>query len=139
MPRLSPHFDSSEFACPHCKKHIVDPRLVAALEDLRMIAGPLTINSGYRCEAHNKAIGGEKNSKHTQGIAVDVACPKHVSLRAFYDLARSIPAFDDGGIGVYPAGRGQNSNFLHLDVRLGAARWARVDGKYVGVEKGFVT
>jgi hypothetical protein len=38
-----------------------------------------------------------------------------------------VPAFLKGGIGVYDGG------FLHLDVRSRQARWARVQGKYVGI------
>lgn len=33
---------------------------------------PVKINSGYRCEALNKAVNGAKNSKHLTGHAVDV-------------------------------------------------------------------
>ena len=28
------------------------------------VAMPITINSAYRCEAHNKAVGGSPNSQH---------------------------------------------------------------------------
>lgn len=35
---------------------------------------PLTINSGYRCQEVNKAVGGVPTSQHTKGEAADV-CP----------------------------------------------------------------
>jgi len=31
----------------------------------------VTITSGCRCEAHNKAVGGKPTSKHAQGKAID--------------------------------------------------------------------
>ena len=45
------------------------------LEPLRQAQGPIIINSGYRSEAVNRAIGGVKGSNHLTGCAVDI----HVS------------------------------------------------------------
>ena len=42
------------------------------LEPLRQAQGPIIINSGYRTEAVNKAIGGVKGSNHLTGCAVDI-------------------------------------------------------------------
>jgi hypothetical protein len=42
------------------------------LEPLRQAQGPIIINSGYRSEAVNKAIGGVKGSNHLTGCAVDI-------------------------------------------------------------------
>lgn len=51
------------------------------LEDLRysynqLYGGeePIIINSGYRSEAVNKAVGGAKESNHLSGCAVDIKC-----------------------------------------------------------------
>ena len=35
----------------------------------------MTITSGLRCKAHNKAVGGVDNSKHLEGRAVDFYAP----------------------------------------------------------------
>ena len=35
---------------------------------------PIVINSGYRSEAVNKAVGGVKGSNHLTGCAVDIRC-----------------------------------------------------------------
>ena len=35
---------------------------------------PIIINSGYRSEAVNKAVGGAKESNHLSGCAVDIHC-----------------------------------------------------------------
>lgn len=131
---LSAHFSREELACPHCGACNVHASLLLALEELRAKTGPLTILSGYRCPEHNKAVGGAQASEHTLGMAADVACPSALTLPEFYAKAEQVPALN--GIGVYPAGKGQNQNFLHVDVRQKRARWARVNGHYVGVEEG---
>ena len=42
------------------------------LEPLRQAQGLIIINSGYRSESVNKAIGGVKGSNHLTGCAVDI-------------------------------------------------------------------
>lgn len=34
--------------------------------------GPITVNSGYRCPALNKAVGGSSTSDHLRGFASDI-------------------------------------------------------------------
>ena len=47
--------------------------LIAFLDPIREAWGkPIYINSGYRCPALNKAVGGVKNSSHLIGYAVDI-------------------------------------------------------------------
>ena len=67
------------------------------------------------------------DSEHTRGMAADVSIPG-LSLQQMYELALQIPTFFSGGIGAY------DSSFLHLDVRMHSARWARVRGQYVGIQ-----
>lgn len=133
--RLSPNFTSAEFACPCCGVFRVDMRLIGMLEALRTyLKKPLTITSGYRCEKQNAKEGGAKSSEHLRGMAADVACPKGVSLKQMVDACEVIGF---GAIGAYPAGRGQNTDFVHVDVRAKKARWSRVDGAYLGIEEAF--
>ena len=90
--RLSPHFTLGEL----CKTSVSTPdgnipshvhienlkRLCGWLEELRRrwnnLYGegndPIIINSGYRSEAVNKAVGGVKGSNHLTGCAVDIRC-----------------------------------------------------------------
>lgn len=45
----------------------------AVLEPARKFIGlPIKVNSGYRSEAVNKAVGGAKNSQHLVGEAADI-------------------------------------------------------------------
>ena len=44
------------------------------LDLARELAGvPFVITSGFRCEKHNRAVGGKPNSAHTRGFAADIA------------------------------------------------------------------
>jgi len=42
------------------------------LDPLRKAMGPITISSGFRCAALNKAVGGVSNSQHMKGQAADI-------------------------------------------------------------------
>lgn len=51
------------------------------LQPLRNAWGkPLTINSGYRCPALNKKVGGVPSSQHVKGQAADVGCSDPLKL-----------------------------------------------------------
>lgn len=86
---LSKHFTLAEFVqsqtaarkgLSNTPSEIVVGRLVevaGALEKVRDLLGglPIIVNSGYRSEAVNKAIGGVPSSAHCKGFAVDFICP----------------------------------------------------------------
>jgi hypothetical protein len=127
MGDLSEHFSKREFACRCCGQLVISGRLVMALEHLRELVGrPVRVHDGYRCAGHNEQAGGVTDSEHTRGTAADIDIPG-LSLQQMYEYALVVPEFAEGGIGVY------DSNFLHVDVRRHAARWARVRGQYVGI------
>lgn len=58
------------------------------LQPLRDAWGkPITINSGYRCEKLNKAVGGVPTSQHTKGQAADCGVDNPLALaRLLLDL-----------------------------------------------------
>jgi len=73
---ISEHFTREEMACRCCGLDITDPRLVAALEDLRRgVRAPIHVLSGCRCLEHNRAVGGAKDSQHLLGTAADITVP----------------------------------------------------------------
>lgn len=51
-------------------------KLMALLEEVRLLSGPLMVSSGYRCPALNVAAGGATDSAHTLGLAADISCRK---------------------------------------------------------------
>jgi len=67
-------FKDSEFECKcGCGLNIINEDLTNKLDKAREIAGiPFVINSAFRCETHNKNIGGVANSSHLKGLAVDI-------------------------------------------------------------------
>lgn len=133
--QISKHFHGDEFACPCCGVVQIDEELLSALESIHLILDcPVHILSGYRCEEHNKAVGGEPYSQHCLGKAADVRILSEISLRTFYKTADELKRF--GGIGLYPAGAGQIRGFLHLDVRKKTVRWSRLFGEYLSLKEG---
>ena len=111
---LSKHFNRKEFACRcGCGFDTVDSMTLEALESIRQhFDKPVTVTSGCRCLAHNKAVGGSERSQHTKGRAADIQV-KGVEPRAVADYATSL------GLSV-----GRYDSFTHVDSRSGlAARW----------------
>lgn len=106
MAKLSKHFDDKEFACRCCGKVRVDPMLIAKLECLRSAIGnlPILVNSGYRCEKHNKSVGGAEKSFHMKGQAADIRVS--VNMGELAKMADRV--FYEGGVGIY-------KTFIHVD------------------------
>ena len=118
MGDLTRNFSRREFACHcGCGDASVVPELVEHLQELRDLIGqPVIVVSGFRCQTHNTAVDGARHSQHLVGRAADVRV-RGMSPIEIKRLAETIPAFRDGGIGLYDA-------FVHLDVRPnGPARW----------------
>ena len=67
------YFKMEEFACPCCNENNISMELVELLDQARGIAEvPFKINSGFRCEKHNEAVGGSSRSLHKRGRAADI-------------------------------------------------------------------
>jgi hypothetical protein len=86
---MTPHFSLEEFTQSDTADRLgIDNTLPEILHDnarktLEMmerirfhIDAPITITSGYRCEALNQAIGSKPTSDHTLAFAVDFKAPK---------------------------------------------------------------
>lgn len=84
------------------------------LQPLRDAWGkPLVVNSGYRCPALNKEVGGVPTSQHCKGEAADISCDEPLEL-ARLAVAMNLP-FDQ--LIVYPT-------FVHFSHKLnGEQRW----------------
>lgn len=129
----SKHFTEEEFRCPVSGKVRVDPRLVAALEQLRLIHGaPIFVTrfGGCRSRKANRQAKGTATSQHLiedpdgnpiQCRAADIVLSGLTPLEAVR-LVGMVEAFKEGGIGYYPM-----EGFIHVDVRKGRARWARLE------------
>ena len=47
---------------------------------------PITVNSGYRCEKLNKAVGGVSNSQHKSGQASDITLGNKTDNERLFNL-----------------------------------------------------
>lgn len=117
---LSKNFKSHEFACKGkgcCGTVKIDTELVDFLQKIRDHFGkPIIINSGYRCEKHNKTVGGAASSLHTKGMAADIVVEgvKPVEVAKYAETIGVL------GIGLYGA---EDGNFVHIDTRSSKSFW----------------
>lgn len=66
------------------------------LNPIRELCGrPITVNSGYRCPALNKAVGGATSSQHMTGEAADITTGTKAGNKELFDrIAASGIPFD---------------------------------------------
>ena len=114
--RLSKNFTVKEFACSDGTDTVfISLALVNLLQKIRDHFGKaVIINSAYRTEAHNKAIGGATYSQHKYGLAADI----HINGVTPKEIAAYVETLmpSSGGIGIY-------KSFTHVDVRWVKSRW----------------
>ena len=60
----------------------------------RILQTPITITSGYRCSALNKAVGGVSNSWHTKGNAADIRVKNEEEAKAIFQVLKTLPSVD---------------------------------------------
>lgn len=75
--QLTKNLNLSEIHCHGngcCNKTLFDTELGKKFQKMRDVVGPLTVESGYRCEYHNSlpSVGGAKGSGHCLGKALDI-------------------------------------------------------------------
>lgn len=119
--QLSTNFRSTEFDCHGsgcCSKTLIDEKLVEYLQKIRDHFGkPIIISSGYRCERHNRSVGGATASKHKQGMAADIMVTD-VKPAEVAKYAESIGIL---GIGLYETNK--DGFFVHIDTRTSKSFW----------------
>ena len=73
MKYIPIYFSKKELSCPCCNKCEMDDEFLKMLDKAREFAGiPFILTSAYRCERHNKEVGGVPDSAHVKGKAVDI-------------------------------------------------------------------
>lgn len=104
------HFKLDEFKCKcgKCDGGVMDNTFLQMLDDARSKAGvPFVITSGFRCSAHNKAVGGKATSAHLEGRAADISYKS--SSAAFRILKALLEA------GFTRIGHNPKHKFFHVD------------------------
>lgn len=118
--RLTEHFKYTEsnIACPCCGELQLSDlffRHMKRLELLRIKAGfPITVNSGHRCEKHNRKVGGAKKSMHLL-FATDIRASDG-DLEKLKILLELVIEYGFNGIGLY-------WSFIHIDLRQRPYYW----------------
>ena len=79
---------------------------------------PIKINSAYRCENHNRKIGGSSKSQHVKGKAADIVV-KNLSPD---EVANALDNLQQGGF-IKSGGLGRYDTFTHIDIRGTEAIW----------------
>ena len=89
-------------------------RILTELQKIRDKYGvPITINSGFRCEAWELHQGRSGNSRHVQGDAVDFKCKQDVLQQIWKDIQDY-----NGGLAAKWRKRNgvQEIVFIHIDL-----------------------
>lgn len=117
MGDLTHNLSRHEFACQcGCGFDTVDYELVKVIQRMcDYLETTVTINSGCRCQKHNRKIGGSLVSQHLQGRAADCVF-NGIDVSTIWNLAMLwYPRVY--GFGSYTWG-------IHIDTRTnGPARW----------------
>ena len=114
------YFTRDEFKCNcgNCE-NLIQNALIDKLDKAREISGvSYKINSGYRCEKHNAAVGGSPKSLHKAGRAADIHVP---SSAARYQILKGLFAAELDRVLIY-------RTFIHADIagegkQSGTALW----------------
>ena len=114
------NFRINEFVCrcgcemPAEARQNIEALVAEVLDPLREAYGkPIYVNSGYRCEKHNKAVGGVPRSQHLVGQAADISVKSEKlkvksELETLASIIVSQGRFDQ--LIIYPA-------FLHVSYK----------------------
>ena len=84
-------------------KHILQP--------LRDKIGPLKVNSGYRCDRVNVAVGGQTSSQHRIGEAADIEGVEATNMQVFKAIQEMNLPFDQL---IYEFGTKENPAWVHV-------------------------
>ena len=125
--KLTNNFSKSEFDCKSGEDMPLDvlenvKLLAIQLQKIREYVGkPIRINSAYRSEAHNEAIGGVKTSQHILGKAADITIDTFTPDEVVSIIENMLTNEMLGGF--YIGGLGSYNTFTHIDIRDKKARW----------------
>ena len=111
------YFSIEELSCKcGCGKLFMNADFMAKVVKFRQFYGPLTVNSAYRCEGHDKAVGTSATpgtGPHTYGRAIDFKVSAAQS-KNFMEVALKLGFFTGYGIDQRQA-IPDEQRFIHVD------------------------
>lgn len=127
--KLSQHFTLAELTASNKAQQLgldnqpppeLVPRLVLLAEMLERVRAtlnaPITVTSGYRGQALNRAVGGVTSSDHTQGHAADIVAPGYGTP---YQIAKLLaPLVSTLGIGQLILEGVKGKQWVHLSTHV---------------------
>lgn len=120
--KLSENFTSREFRCKCGRVHDykIETELIDKLQSLTnsLKADKVIINSGFRCSAHDKNVGGNGYGQHTKGTAADIVAYKNGKPIDTRQISCKMQDLGFTGIGNIDS----TYTAIHGDVR-NTARW----------------
>jgi hypothetical protein len=124
---INEYFKYREFDCKcgKCERPegVPSQELVDILTKIRKHYGqPVIINSGYRCETHNKKVGGSANSQHFKGSAVDIIV-KNTPTESVWEYVLEKWGDEPLGLAIKRNKANIYAGFVHIDTRGKKARW----------------
>lgn len=78
-----------------------------------------TVNSWYRCERLNKAVGGSKTSDHTLGRSIDLDSQNNANNRAIFQWIKDNCEFDQL---IWEFGNDDAPDWVHVSYRKNGCR-----------------
>ena len=118
--RASLHSVWRRLSCRCCGQLLYRENLTALVDNVldpvrERLGKAITVNSGYRCPKHNKAVGGVANSQHMTGEAADIVCADLPRLKALIIENGNYDQLIDYG------------TFLHVSYKRGGMnRWQKL-------------
>jgi len=101
----------------------------------------LLLNCGYRSPAFNKAVGGDPNSYHLQGLAIDIDTPDNRQNKAIFQFIIDNYQEQFGQIFdylIWEKGDDNNAGWLHVQIHQSNQiprgiihRFFEKDGKWI--------
>jgi zinc D-Ala-D-Ala carboxypeptidase len=115
--KYKPEFTKEEFRCKcGCNQAEMKEDFMDMLHSARKLANrPFIITSGYRCEKHNKNVGGTDRSDHLTGNGADI------SVRS----GRERWVIEDALIKCGFIRIGHGRDFIHCGNRFGNPVWVK--------------
>lgn len=98
---------------------------------------PIIISSGYRCKELNTKVGGDVNSLHTKGLAVDFSAKDKSKNGDLFKLITSLAKLGKIKLRsiIWEYGTTKSPSWIHIDINGEGCSYRNNQIVYIGVKK----